>query len=621
MFDHLSHLQVLAAAGFPLSLFFLDRLLEQRRRRDALLFAAVFTAQTLANGYYALFLSLAVGLILVIELPRRGGLADGRVWRALALAGILSAALAAPFFRQYVLMEREMGLHRQMMDETTLGSYLAVPPINRLYGARSAPLGRPEGRLFPGATALLLALTGAAAFARRTARATTSEVVLVSAAGVAALAAAGVAWRGPLSLPPLLSVSSPLRPVMLAALLLALAALLRAFRPPRTSWSAAGVYAALGLFSFTLTFGTRGPYRLLAGWVPGFDAVRAVSRVHVITMLAIAVLAALGAAALLNGRRRGLQFAAFTVFAGLLAVEYASVPLPLARVTLDGEEMRVYRFIDRVAGERDAILELPLPRDRHEWWRLECRRMLASTLHWRPLVNGFSGLAPPLYEQLVQRWQERTVAENVADARALGVRYLLVHRTRDGRPWPAGRELATTLHRTAGVRLRQHYPDAWVFELAGESGGDSRTGPSQPLARLRFATLAATVQQSEIGLAADGQLATRWSTGRPQQPGDTVTVDLGERRPVAGLRLHLGTSPQDYPRGWTVSSSDDGVTWRMQGSGEIDCLPITAFLSPRDPQLDIVFPATATRFIRLTCTANHPEYYWSIHELELLLAP
>lgn len=236
-------------------------------------------------------------------------------------------------------------------------------------------------------------------------------------------------------------------------------------------------------------------------------------------------------------------------------------------------------------------------------------------------MNGFSGLAPPVYLHLMQRWQERTAAENVAAACALGVCYLIVHRTRDGKLWPAGRQLASTLHHTAGVTLRQHYPDAWGFELACESGGERRAGSSQPLARSRSATLAATVNPAEPGMAANGRLATRWSTGRPQQPGDTVTVNQGVTRPMAGLCLHLGASPQDYQRGRTVSTSDDGVTWRMQGSGEIDLLPITAFLSPRHPPLDLAIPAAAARYIRLTCTASHPVYSWSIPELELLLTP
>lgn len=617
MFDHLSHVQVLGAAGIPLSFLFLDRFLEHRYRRDALLFAAVFTAQILANGYYALFLSLAVGVFLLIEMPRRRLLRDARVWRGLVLAGLLIGAAAAPFFRQYVLMKQDMGFTRWVMSDTTLGSYLAAPRINRLYGSLTAPLRAAEGQLFPGVTVMLLAAAGAVALARRSGRARTAEMVLAAAAGVAVLSAGLVAWLGPLSLPPLLSVSTPVRPAILAALLAAGTVLVRTFRLPRQPGPAVGVYAALGLLAFTLTFGNRGPYRLLYQWVPGFDSIRAVNRAHVLTMLALAVLAAFGAAALMLGRRRGLRLGVFAVAAGLLAVEFASTPIPLARVALDGEASRVYRWIDRVTGEHDVILELPLPRDGHEWWRLECQRLLASTLHWRPLVNGFSGLAPPVYHELQRRWREHALPDNVADARALGVRYLLVHRQRDGQPWPTGLALGSALRQVPGVRLAQAFPATWVFELEG-SARPPAVVDGQVLGTVPGLRLSATVNSEEASLAADGRPDTRWSTGRAQQEGDALTLALGEERLVAAVHLRLGESQHDYPRGWTLTASGDGVTWSDVASGRVDSLPITAFLTPSDPRLEILFTPVPARFIRMTCTTADPVYYWSIHELEVL---
>ncbi len=621
MFEHLSHVQVLGAAGFPLTFLFLDRFLEQRRRRDGLLFAAAFTAQTLANGYYALFLSLGVGLFLLVELPRRGLLRDRRIWRGLALAGILSAAVAGPFFRQYVLMQREMGFKREVMSETTLGSYLAAPRINRLYGSLTAPLRTAEGQLFPGVTAMLLAAAGVVALRRRGAPARAAEVRLAAAAGLAVLTAAAMAGLGPLWLPPPLSASSPVGPAILAAVLLATAALVWAWRQPRETWSAAGVYAALGLLAFTLTFGNRGPYWLLYRWVPGFDSIRAINRVHVLTMLALAVLAAFGAAALMGGRRRPVQLATFALAAGLLAVEYASVPVPLTRVTLEGEEARVYRWIRRTAGESDAVLELPLPRDGHEWWQLECPRVLASTLHWRPLVNGFSGLAPPLYHELQHRWRELPLADNLADARSLRVRFLLVHRQRHGRPWPEGRALAESLRSTPGVHLRQIFPEAWVFELEPGAGGGTMA-PRSLAARAGAAlTVHTSVNTGDAHLAADGNLRSRWATGRPQWQGDALTLDLGTAVTVSGVRLHLGKSQNDYPRGWSVQVSFDGLSWRELASGALPRLPLTAHLTPTNPILELPVPPTPARFLRLTCTASHPVYYWSVHEVEILVAP
>lgn len=609
MFSHLSHVQVLCAGGIPLTLLFLDRFLDSRRWRDAWLFALAFAVQILANGYYALFLSLAAGAVFALEMVRRRRVGDLLVWRRLVLVGMAVAAVTAPFFRQYMLMQKEMGFVREPMSETTLSSFLAAPPINRLYGKVTAALGTSEGRLFPGAVALALALGGIAYRLRRHGRPGAAEVTLV---GTAALAVAGALLAARVQPVFPLPLESPERWAILAALLLAAAVVVATLRRRGESEPAMGTYVALGLVAFTLTFGSLGPYHLLAQWVPGFNGIRAVSRIHVLTQLVVALLAAWGTKALLQRwpRWRGRLAAGLTL---ALAVEYASVPVPLTQVSLDGEEVRVYRWLARVSEPRDPILELPFPREVHEWWQWECPRLLAATLHWRPMINGFSGYAPPLYAELQRRWRESTLLDNLADARTLGVRFVLVHQTRQGRPWPQGRELARQLHASGAAQLRQIFPHAWVFELAPRP----THRPAAVRSTLPIRQILASVGSPTAPLAVDGSLATRWTTERPQRPGDTITLDVGAVQPVAGVRLHLGRSRSDYPRGWQVELSTDGERWEKVAQGDADRLPLSMFLPPQQSLFEISFPATPGRFVRLTSTATHPSLYWSVHELEV----
>lgn len=619
MFDHLSHVQVLAAGGIPLSFLFLDRFLNQRRWPDLALFAAVFTTQILANGYYALFLSLAVGMFLLIELPRRGLLGDRRVWRGLVLAGILVSAATIPFFRQYVLMQREMGFKREIATQITLRSFATAPRINRLYGSLSAPWRSLEGQLFPGLTAVLLGVMGAVALARQRGRLAAAEKTLGLGAAVAlgtALIAFLLARPTPQTVPTSLL---PERLAMLAALLAACAVLAAFFRSSqRENTPAVGVYVVLGLVAFTLTFGTHGPYRLLHAWVPGFDGIRAVSRVHVLTMLALALLVAFGAKAL-REKVRGLAGGALLTLVGAgLAVEYASVPVPLTHVSLDGEEKRVYRWIARHTGSDEVLLELPFPRDEHEWWQWECRRLLAATLHFRPMVNGFSGLSPPLYQELQRRWRDHPLIDNLVDARTLGVRYLIVHRYLGHQPWMLGRELAAALLAAPGAKLVQIFPAAWVFQLDADPK-PTGVGRALSLRETPGASLKASINAEAAPLATDGRLHTRWTTGRPQQPGDEVLIDLARPRLVTGVRLHLGRSPRDFPRGWELSTSGDGVTWQTITSGHIDSLPLSALVVPSEPRLELSSSPTTARFLRLTGTTADPVFYWSIHELEVLV--
>lgn len=53
--------------------------------------------------------------------------------------------------------------------------------------------------------------------------------------------------------------------------------------------------------------------------------------------------------------------------------------------------------------------------------------MYYATRHWQPLVNGYSGFAPPSYLELLDRLRSFPDEGSIAYLRARGVRYLLVH--------------------------------------------------------------------------------------------------------------------------------------------------------------------------------------------------
>jgi len=53
--------------------------------------------------------------------------------------------------------------------------------------------------------------------------------------------------------------------------------------------------------------------------------------------------------------------------------------------------------------------------------------MYYSTTHWRPLLNGYSGFAPPSYFELLDRLRGFPDTASIAYLRQRRVRYLLVH--------------------------------------------------------------------------------------------------------------------------------------------------------------------------------------------------
>ena len=58
--------------------------------------------------------------------------------------------------------------------------------------------------------------------------------------------------------------------------------------------------------------------------------------------------------------------------------------------------------------------------------------VLASTVHWKPLVNGYSGLVPPSYAEAAEELQDFPTPDTLRYLDTLGVTHLVVHHWRYG---------------------------------------------------------------------------------------------------------------------------------------------------------------------------------------------
>jgi glucosylceramidase len=128
------------------------------------------------------------------------------------------------------------------------------------------------------------------------------------------------------------------------------------------------------------------------------------------------------------------------------------------------------------------------------------------------------------------------------------------------------------------------------------SGGDS--GP--PL--LDYHGMSA---EPDAAAAVDDDASTRWSTGAAQQPGQTLTADLGSARSFRRVVLDTGADTGDYPRGYALSTSTDGTHW----SGDV-----TGAGSGQLTTIDL--PATSARYVRIVQTGSAPQW-WSVADLRL----
>jgi hypothetical protein len=106
--------------------------------------------------------------------------------------------------------------------------------------------------------------------------------------------------------------------------------------------------------------------------------------------------------------------------------------------------------------------------------------------------------------------------------------------------------------------------------------------------------------------AIDGSITTRWATGAEQANGQWFQVDMGAPKDFSRIVIDAGPSVNDYPRGYQVFVSNNGVNWGgavVSGSGSA----VTT----------IDFPAQTARYIRVTQTGSAAGIWWSIHEFNV----
>jgi hypothetical protein len=162
-FEHYNHLEIVWSCWIPLSLWALHRTIATGRWWFGILTGLFIAAQVFSCVYLAVFLATWLAVIGVLMLAFRMLDVRSQAFRALVLGVLLGGVIVAPYGSAYMGSSRVVGT--RSTEETQLYSaqavnYLASPPINRLYGATAARWGMNEKALFPGVTAIVLAIVG-----------------------------------------------------------------------------------------------------------------------------------------------------------------------------------------------------------------------------------------------------------------------------------------------------------------------------------------------------------------------------------------------------------------------------------------------------------------------------
>lgn len=104
----------------------------------------------------------------------------------------------------------------------------------------------------------------------------------------------------------------------------------------------------------------------------------------------------------------------------------------------------------------------------------------------------------------------------------------------------------------------------------------------------------------------DGDMSTRWSSGRAQAVGDWLQIDLGSEQTFDTLFMNSGTNWGDYAHGYEVYVSADGENWNeavASGTGV-------------SPSLAVSFKEQTVRYVKIVLTVP-TDSWWSISELKL----
>jgi hypothetical protein len=158
----------------------------------------------------------------------------------------------------------------------------------------------------------------------------------------------------------------------------------------------------LGVVGFILSLGVNTPlYEVLRDTVFTYRGLRAPARASILVFLAIAVLAGYGWATILARRPRWATAGTAAVIA-VLSVEYAT--LPREWMTLSSRPSATARWLAQ--QPRQVLVEFPLPRADSLHTIYDGLYMYASTFHWQPMLNGYSGFYPRSYIELTEEMRE-----------------------------------------------------------------------------------------------------------------------------------------------------------------------------------------------------------------------
>jgi hypothetical protein len=226
----------------------------------------------------------------------------------------------------------------------------------------------------------------------------------------------------------------------------------RALRHPR-----ARAALAIAIVGAALSFGPALPgYALLYRIALPLQGIRNAARFGYLDLVGLAILAGYGVAAL-RARWPSTRWLTPLVVVLVAAANLDAFSAPLDFV----EAERVSPIHARLRGSNAVVAEFPFyPLDRVS---RQAVYMLHATEHWRPMLNGYSGLIPESFVAHARDLAHFPDAHALETLRAIGVTHVFVH-DRALRDW-TDNDTADAVPHAPGLRLIAEDGDVRLYEL------------------------------------------------------------------------------------------------------------------------------------------------------------
>jgi hypothetical protein len=376
---HQSHLQLLALGFFPLAFLALFRMLDRRRVRDGMWLGVCTCLLTTAAFYYGAIWFVCMGVIVIADLMRRRW-PDRAWWRSVGVAAAISAVVLGPLAYLYSSYQTDVSFVRDPTGfELRPLDFLTPAPGSVVYSGLSdwatarRDTGPVEHGFFMGFVIPVLALGGAASLLtgslaqrRDGARLERKQIEM---------------W-----------------------------------------WMILAGTVAVSIAIGPRLFGVPLPLHFLRQYVPGFDAMRAVSRLAVPALMTTSLLAAWFLGRIVRRRSLEARVLILALVSSVVLVEMYVEPMNVPVPAPSSLNAALFNEGD------GAVVELPMRQTFDaQFATIEGPRLLASIGDWRPRFNGYSGDVPPGYMELVERLNRFPSAAALETLEDLDIRYVILH--------------------------------------------------------------------------------------------------------------------------------------------------------------------------------------------------